>query len=171
MLTKKILSYKTKGLVKKNQVIRSSMAYNQVNTVGILFTVDTREKHEIIKHLVKQLETDGKKVEVLSYLPKKKENHEFLFDFFTANDLSFWGNYTSEAVLKFVEKPFDYLFYIDEQSNLLIRNLLAMSKAKCRVAKYDNCNEQFSEMMVQVPGKNQMKHLVDEMYRYTKILS
>jgi hypothetical protein len=171
MLTRKILSYKAKGLIKKNLVLRSSMAYNQVNSIGIIFSIDTKEKHEIIKSLVKRLESDGKQVDVLAYLPRKKENYEFLFDYFTGKDLSFWGNFTSETVLKFTQKPFDYLFYIDERSNFLIRTVLAMSKAKCRVAKFDDSNEQFSEMMVQVPGKNQLKHLVDEMYRYTKSLS
>lgn len=171
MLSKRILTYKAKGHVKKNVIPRGSMSYNMVSTVGIVFTIDSKEKHEIIKSFVKQLEEDGKKVDVLAYLPHKKENHEFLFDFFTEKDISFWGKFNSEFVTKFTNKSFDYLFYIDEQSNLLVQNVLAMSKAKCRIAKFDESNEQFCEMMVRVPGKGQLKKLVEEMYRYTKILS
>jgi hypothetical protein len=147
------------------------MAYDEVKKVGIVFSIDGRDKHEIIKSFIKQLETDGKDVQVLAFLPKKKENHEFLFDFFTEKDLTFWGNITSDKVNSFVNQPFDYLFYIDEDSDILLQNILAMSKAKCRVGKFDESNEKFCEMMIKVPGKGQLKQLTSEMYRYTKILS
>lgn len=172
MLTKKLLNYKTRGLAKKNSFPRTSMQYNQVNLVGLIFTIGSKEKHESIKSLVKRLEEDGKKVVVLAFLPKKQENHEFLFDFFTEKEVSFWGKINSDKVSSFAKQPFDYLFYIDQESNLLIRNVLAMSKAKCRISTYDEQNSQYSEMMVQVPGKGaSIKQLVDEMYRYTKLLS
>ncbi len=171
MLTKKFIHYKSNGFLKKNKIPRTSMAYHLVNKIGVIFTIDTLEKHNVIKRFVKQLEKDGKKVDVLAFLPKKKENHEFLFEFFTDKDISFWGNITAEQVHKFANQSFDYLFYIDEESNPLIRQILAMSKAKCRVAKRDEANERFCEMMVHVPGSNQLPKLADEMYRYTKILS
>jgi len=171
MLSKRILTFRAKGHLKKNTIPRGSMSYNEVHDVGVVFSIDSKEKHEIIKSFVKHLEEDGKKVDVLAYLPHKKENHEFLYDFFTEKDISFWGKFNSEYVSRFANKSFDYLFYIDEESNLLLQTVLAMSKAKCRIAKFDASNEQFCEMMVQVPGKGQLKKLVDEMYRYTKILS
>lgn len=171
MLTKKILNYKTRDLAKKNSFPRASMRYNQVNLIGLIFTIGSKEKHESIKSLIRQLENDGKKVEALAFLPKKQENHEFLFDFFTDKDVSFWGKINSEKVIGFANKQFDYLFYIDEESNLLIRNVLAMCKAKCRISKNDTQNAQYSEMMVQIPGKGSIKQLIDEMYRYTKLLS
>ena len=171
MLSKKILKYKAKGYLKKNLVPRQSMSYNKVHDVGIIFSIDSKEKHEIIKSFAKKLEEDGKNVFVLAFLPHKKENHEFLYDFFTEKDISFWGKFNSEYVTKFANKSFDYLFYIDEESNLLLQSILAMSKAKCRIAKFDESNEKFCEMMVRVPGKGQLKKLTEEMYRYTKILS
>lgn len=171
MLTKTFINYRNKSLLKKNRIARSSMNYDQVNKVGILFTIDSKEKHNTIKGFIKELEADGKQVEVVAYLPKNQENHEFLYDFYTSKDISFWGSITSERVISFASKPFDYLFYLDNQSNLLNRNILAMSKAKCRITPFDEQNEEFSEMMVQVPKNNGMKQLVDEMYRYTKLLS
>ncbi|MEQ8925117.1 MAG: hypothetical protein RLO81_04850 [Fulvivirga sp.] len=171
MLSKKLLTHKAKGFVKKNQAPRSSMNYNQVNDIGILFSINSVQKHEQIKHLIKTLENDGKKVEVLAFLPKNQENHEFLFDFFTAKEITFWGNIESDKVKSFINKSFDYLFYIDEESNLILRNILAQSKAKCRVAKYDEENALYSEMMVQVPKDGGIKKLIEEMYRYTKLLS
>ena len=169
MVNRTLLSYKTKSLVKKNTVQRGSIAYQNVETIGIVFSIDDETKHKSIKRLIQQLEDDGKKVEVLAYLPKKKENHEFLFDFFTVKDLNFWGSFTSEKVAHFAARPFDYLLYIDIESNPFIRNILAMSKAKCRIGKFSEENEAFCEMMIQTA--NNIDSLVDEMYKYTKILS
>lgn len=171
MLTKKLINLRTKSLLKKNPTHRSSMIYDKADQIGVIFTIDSKEKHDTIKSFIKQLEADGKKVDVIAYLPKNKENYEFLFDFYTAKDISFWGSFTSDKVTSFASKSFDYLFYIDTQSNILNRNILAMSKAKCRVAPFDELNEDYSEMMVQVPKKASITELVNEMYRYTKLLS
>lgn len=169
MLTKKLLLYKTKSIAKKSKVVRTSMAYSSAETIGLVFSIDDIQKHEVIKSFIQNLENDNKKVEALAFLPKKKENHEFLFDFFTNKDLNFWGSITSELVDNFTKKTFDYLFYIDLESNPIIRNILAKSKAKCRVGKFSTENEPYCEFMIQT--ENNIKSLVDEMYKYTKILS
>lgn len=170
MLSKKILSYKTKALVKSSKISRSSISYDQAKSIGIIFSVEDLAKHETIKKLKKQLEKDGKTVQVLAFLPRGKENFEFLFDFFTIKDITLWGNFTAEQVISFANKSFDYLFYADESYNPMIGNILAMSKAKCRVGKFNKTNNQFCELMIQTQNGS-IQHLVDEMYRYTKILS
>ena len=139
--------------------------------MGILFSIDDISKHEVIKSLIKDLEHDGKRVTTLAYLPKKKENHEFLFDFFTDKDVTFWGQIKTDKVAEFVNQSFDYLFYIDLHSNMYMRNIMAMSKAKCRVAPYHEELRDFSELMVEVKQAGDLKKVVHEMYRYTKQLS
>ena len=171
MLTKRLLAYRANSDSKKNKAPRSSVNYETVVHIGVLFTIENKDKHECIKTLIKRFEEDGKSVEVLAYLPKNSENHEFLFDFFTAKDISLWGKFTSDTISNFSKNSFDYLFYIDQQSNLILRSILAMSKAKCRIAKSDVLNAPYSEMMVQVSEDSSIKKLIDEMYRYTKMLS
>lgn len=148
--------------------MRGSMPYKQAQKVGIIFSVEDKAKHDQIKEFVKRLEHDGKQVTVISFLPKKKENYEFLFDFFTDKDLTFWGNNTSHTATKFSETIFDYLFYIDNEPNPLIINLLAKSKAKCRVGKYVDDIEPFFELMIE--SKEGTKGLIDGMYKYTTLL-
>lgn len=170
MLNKKLLSLKTRSYQKKNDVQRANMAYDSARNVGILFSTEDLKKHEQIKQFIKNLEQDGKKVSVLTYLAKGMQNFEFKFDFFTINELSFWGKFESKHILNFAAQPFDYLFYIDLESNVLIRNILAMSKAKCRVGNYDQENEGFCEMMVQGKEKT-TESLIKEMYKYTQLLT
>lgn len=168
MFKMNFLRMRTASALKKNGSLRASTPYRQAASVGIVFSVEDKTKHDLIKDLIKHLEQDGKKVEVLEFLPAKKENFEFLFDFFTIEDLSFWGNITSEKAVKFSNTPFDYLFYIDSVSNPLILNLLARSKAHCRIGKWNENESSFYEMMIEDKGSTRI--LVDNMYKYTKQL-
>lgn len=164
-----LLKRNTRSLLKANQSLRTNVPYKKAITVGLIFSVEDKQKHDLIKDFIKKLELDEKKVTVMSFLPKKKENYEFLFDFFSDNDLSFWGKITSSSAASFAETPFDFLFYIDTEPNVFILNLIARSKAKCRVGKYygEEDNSYF-ELMIENQGNT--KSLIDGMYKYASVL-
>jgi hypothetical protein len=162
------LKMRTSSALKKSATKRASTPYKHAESIGIIFSVEDRQKHDNIKDLIKKLEQDGKKVQVLEFLPKKKENYEFLFDFFTIEDLTFWGNINSEKAVKFSNTPFDYLFYMDSQSNPLVLNLLARSKAHCRVGKFNESESPYFEFMIEDGGNT--KSLIDNVYKYTRQL-
>jgi hypothetical protein len=164
----KLLEINTKSNLRRNKTSRSSLPYKQALTVGIIFTVEDKPKHFMIKELIKKLEQDGKKVTVMCYLPHDKVNYEFLFDFFSDKDFSFWGRNTSAKAIEFSDQAFDYLFYLDTEANPLILNLLARSKAKCRVGKFWEEGQPFFEFMVKTAGDT--KGLIDGIYRYTSTL-
>jgi len=159
---------RTNSALKKNNFIRASIPYMQAQNIGIIFSVEDKQKHEDIKELIRHLEQDGKKVSVLEFLPKKKDNYEFLFDFFTIENLNFWGKIESSTAIRFSQTPFDYLFYIDNQSNPLILNLLAQSKARCRVGCFNELESPFFELMIEHQGATKM--LINSIYKYTKQL-
>ena len=162
------LHLRTNSALKSNKSLRNSIPYQQAHTVGILFSVEDKQKHEAIKDFIKVLEQDGKKVTVLEFLPKQKDNYEFKFDFFTVKDLSFWGKVNSPDADKFMEIPFDYLYCIDNASNPLIMHLLAKSKARCRIGKFSTEDQPFFELMIEQNGS--VKNLIDSMYKYSKQL-
>jgi hypothetical protein len=168
MFKMSFLRMRTSTALRKAGIKRASTPYKHAESIGIIFSVEDRQKHDYIKDLIKKLEQDGKKVSVLEFLPKKKENYEFLFDFFTVDELSFWGNITSEKAMKFSNTPFDYLFYIDSQSNPLVLHLLARSKAHCRVGRFSEDESPFFEMMIEDNGST--KSLIDNVYKYTRQL-
>jgi hypothetical protein len=159
------LKYKTNSYLKTNTALRASLPYKQASSIGIIFSVEDRSKHDEVKDFVKKLEHDGKQVKVISYLPKNKDNYEFMYDFFTDKDVSFWGNITSASVNRFTEIPFDFLFYLDTNPNPLILNVIARSKAKCRVGKFWNEGTRYFEFMIEV--KNGTRTLIDGIYKYT----
>lgn len=159
------LKIRTNNQLKRNKVLRTSIPYKKAVSIGILFSVEDKLKHDQIKEFVHKLEHDGKKVQVLEYLPNKKENYEFLFDFFTIKDISFWGKIESEKTLKFSDTPFDYLFCLDTERNPMVLYLMARSKSKCRVGKFNDTEKSFFEFMIDSEGKT--RNLIDGIYKYT----
>lgn len=171
MFGKKFLSLRTKTTLKKDKIIRASTSFSDAKTIGIIFSADNKYKFDCIKQLKKDLENEGKTVEVLSYLAKGKDNYEFLFDFFTSRDISFWGRFTSTLVNKFIAQPFDFLFSVDIKSNIYIDNILACSHAKCRVGPFRENKSQFFELMININDSKPISALINEMYHFTKRLN
>lgn len=168
MFKMNFLKMRTAAALKKNKVSRVSVAYKRAQLVGVIFSVEDKQKHEDIKEFVRSLEQDGKKVQVLEFLPKKKDNYEFLFNFFSDKDLSFWGKVTSAEALRFCEVAFDYLYYVDKESNPLVLHLLARSKAHCRVGRFAEPESQYFELMIEHKGT--IKGLIDSMFKYSRQL-
>lgn len=164
----KFLKYKTKSYLRSNKTLRYNEAYKKAASIGLIFTVEDRQKHDQIKSLIRKFEHDGKKVKALAYLPRDQENYEFLFDFFTYREISFWGNITANSALQFADSPFDFLLYLDNTPNDLILNVIAKSKAKCRIGKFWKDAGPYFEMMIECGGDT--KVLIDELYRYTSSL-
>jgi len=168
MFKMSFLQMRTRSALKSNSIMRASIPYKQAKNIGIIFSVEDKQKHEDIKELIKRFEQDGKQVSVLEFLPNKKDNYEFLFDFFSEHDLTIWGRINSERALKFSNASFDYLFYIDCKSNPLVLNLLAHSKARCRIGCFNEIESDFYEFMINYQGAP--KTLMSNMYNYTKQL-
>ena len=162
------LKIRTKSLLRRNKTLRSSIPYAEASSIGIVFSIEDKSKHDAIKEFIKKLEGDGKKVKVIAFLPKKKENYEFKFDFFTEDDLSFFGKNNSTQASKFVATPFDILYYVDATPNNYILNLIAQSKARFRIGKFWTEGKPYFELMIESVGGT--KILMDEMYKYSSVL-
>jgi len=170
MYVSKFLQLKTRRYLRKNEVKRKTTDYGVARKIGIIFTSEGIEKHKAVKSFIKSLKEEGKDVTVLSYLKKGHENHEFLFDFISANDISFWGSITNESAQKFAGESFDYLLDLDTTSNQIIENILAMSKAKCRVGMYQEKKDLFFELMISPENPESVEDLIKDIHHYTKRL-
>src|SRR5688500_2533677 len=161
----RLLKARTDWEIKTNKAARNSVPYKQAHNVGVIFTVEDKQKHDAIKDFVKKLENDGKKVQVIEFLPTDKENYDFKFDFFSEKDISFWGKITADNALRFSEAPFDFLFYIDINPNPSILYLLARGKARCRVGRSWEQGRSYFEFMIESINSNQS--LIEGIYKYT----
>ncbi len=169
MFKKKLLLFNTKSSL-KNAKSRDSIGFKNAKNVGVIFSIEDLNKHKSIKTFIKTLEEEGKTVQVLSYLGKGKDNHEFLFDFFTDEDISMWGKQQNEIANRFTENKFDFLFHLDINRNDMIENILAKSNAKCRIGIINNDEEsnQFYELMLHPSSEQSFDLLLEEILHFVK---
>lgn len=164
----KLLRLRTRNQLKKNKTPRSSISFKKAERFGLLFTIEDRTKHDHIKQFIHKLEQDGKKVQAFAFLPPKKENYEFLFDFFSQQEVSFWGAVKSDHALRFADTSFDYLICLDSKPNDYIQYLLARSKARCRAGIFGEELKPYFELMVN--GVKSTSALTDQLYQFIQKL-
>ena len=168
MFVSKFLQFNTRRLLRKNEVERKNIDFKKAKTIGIIFSSEGIEKHQAIKSLIKSLKEDGKEVTVLSFLGKGRQNHEFLFDIVSSNDVSFWGSIHNEQVHAFTREPFDFLFHLDTVENEILENILAMSRAKCRVGIFKEGKGPYYELMINPKNPDSVEELIKDIYHYTQ---
>jgi len=147
MIFKQLLAYKTRRTQSKNQPTRMSTSFRKASQVGVIFSYENPEKSAIVDRLIEDLKSDGKKVKVLAYEQNNQVKH-LPYDSFSQKDISFWCKYIKQTLNNFVDHEFDFLICVDDHPGLLIRNILANSKAKCRVGKNDSTNQKSFELMI-----------------------
>jgi hypothetical protein len=171
MYVAKFLQFNTKKSLRKNKVHRVTTDFIKSNKIGIIFSAEGMQKHNAVKSLIKKLKEQGKDVTVLSYLASGQQNHEFLFDIIGPNDINFWGLNKNEDALKFADETFDYLLDLDITRNLVIENILAKSRAKCRVGIYKEGMGSFFELMISPQNPESSEELINDIYHYTKSIT
>lgn len=164
-----IINFRITRALKHEKIARRSIGYEKAHHIGVVFTVGDAQKHRFIKSLIKKLENDGKKVDVISFLGENQENHEFKFDFFTEKDVSILGAFKTENVIRFIEASYDYLFHVDMEPNIFVEHLMAKSAALCRIGYYCENKKNVYEMMVKTKDHN-IEELVNQLYHYTSSL-
>jgi hypothetical protein len=164
VIQERFLEYRTRVLLKRNRTERATIPYKQASQIGIIWSVEDKVKHDTIKTLIKKFEQDGTQIQAIEFLPRNKDNYEFRFDFFSEENLSFWGEINSSGAMKFSNASFDYLFYLDASPNPLILNLLARSKAKCRVGRSWAAGYPYFELMID--SVSDINVMCETMYKY-----
>jgi len=162
------VKYKTKKSQKENRALRKSVGYKEANNFGIIFNNDEQSKIEAADKLISLLKMDGKNIKTIAFERKNSIKH-LPYDTFTINNFSFWGNLIGKPINDFTNAKYDFLICLDEQPNLLIRNILANSKAKCRIGRYDEINQPTFEMLLQNSNAKD-QDWVDSMYQYLRVI-
>jgi len=167
MLGKFLLPFKTKVALKTNKAIRISEGYTQARKVGVIFTYSGEKNLILVNKFLDRMEQEGKEVQLLIYVAKVGKDDTYGFPHFTIKDLDFWGSFDNELLFNFEQSVFDYLINVDIQSNIVIENVLANSKAKCRVGRYQEHRQNFYELMIDYKEESYEQFLV-QVYHYIK---
>ena len=167
MFINKILSMRIKYWLRKNKTTRSTTAYSNVVSVGVVFCILEETLLININSFIHKLQKDNKQVTVLAYLPNNMEQYNYPYNYFTPENISFWGRFKNSEATNFMHQSFDYLLHLDDKQSTVVRGILAQSNAKCRIGKYANTSNPYYELMI----NSQKKDYLQEMYNYISILN
>lgn len=172
MFKEKFISLRTNRQLKKQDVKHLTSSYDRANKIGLLFTIGSAEKQENVRRFMKQLEADGKQVDVMAYRRNRKEEEDkFFFNYFTAADFSFWGSVQSEELKNFINNRFDFLFCLDEKPDIYAQHILSSSNASSRIGHYDEATIAFFEMQFKPKNGSGTTGLTNEILFYIKKLT
>lgn len=160
MLGSLFLPYHTKRSSKKS-IRRYSCTYADASTIGLICSYQSLIGENVIDDFVKRLEQAGKKVSLLVFHENSSNTDGLANNSFSKNDLSFFGLWKKEQVRAFIAKEFDFLLLLDLDYNLYISNIIAQSRAHCRIGVYNEEPKPFLELMIK-PEESSLTKLIDE---------
>jgi hypothetical protein len=170
MLKKYLVIYRSGLAIKKNLVTRNNPTFREAKNIGILFTWEGVKKIEIIQHFINELKIAGKKSTVLCFLEKADEIPSRTYNFFSPGDFTFSGSVRSEMLMQFINQEFDFLYHLDTLPNVYIEFILAHSKARCRVSRFDPEKKDFYDFMIKIGENEGIEQLCRHVLHYTKSL-
>ena len=165
MIRKFVVKFMTKFALKRNKTERDSESYANAKRIGLVYSYVNDGQHHQVDGLRQKLVADGKSVETLVFTPRALKLDDFHEPCFTELDYSSKGKWKKDHVVAFKTTAFDYLICLDEEINKYIRNILASSKAKCRVGGYAEGNEAFFEFMINQRDMTYAQYL-EQLYHY-----
>ena len=141
------------------------MSFSESKKIGLIHHYVDNQSIQSIYHFFDSLEKQGKKVDVMVIKDKKDELNipEFLMT--DSQEMTAFGQWTNESLLNYINQSFDYLIHLNLDDSIFIENILANSKAKCRVGKFQEEKKEYYELMIS-PEKDTIQKLIDQIYHY-----
>lgn len=130
-----------KILRRKARKVSRTKTYNNLDsaqTVGILFDANSKADIEDVKKLTASLDKAGKRIDALGILPTSDlielHSDEVGFNFFAADDCTFFCFPKSANAVQFISQKFDILLNVCPDTTLATDYVVAMSRAKFKVS-------------------------------------
>lgn len=170
-IKKNFLRWKIKQAMQAQKSIkRQTPNYDEASSIGILLKTDNPLMLPAIQKLINQLAKDNKKINVLVYVPANEAVIDLGFQHytFTEKEIDTWGNINLEVVETFMNQSFDFLYCISKNDEPIFQYILAKSKAKCRIGKFDEGNASFYEMMIHLKTEDDIAIFAQQALHYTQ---
>jgi hypothetical protein len=160
-----------KNIKHVNHIIKSCNI-NNAKSIGILFNATDSVSFEVVRNFVKDISDKAKTVVVLGFVDSKQLIDHYLyrkgFEFFTRNELNWYGKPESEAVNNFIKQEFDILINLNLEDNYPIKYILSLSKASFKVGRLTEAH-QFHDLMIDIEHeKEAMKDIQSELMKDEK---
>ncbi len=168
MLKRTMINLGTRKYLKRNESQRHTVPFPRAKKIGVIFNKSKTADINEINSFISRLEMQGKEVSVLCYNTGKTESNNQIKNF-SLKDIKWNGKLKSFGLKKFIRTEFDYLFSLNSSPILPVENIIARSKAKCRIGIFHQARNHY-EMMISPRSSKDKEGLLNEMMQYTQMI-
>lgn len=160
-----------------NARVRTShkFSFESVKTVGILMDATNAEDYELVKRYVVYLREHRKKVKVIGYISTKNipalTYSKLEYDFFSLKELNWMGKPSSVVINNFINEEWDLLIDLNVHDHFPLRYIASVSKAKFKVGKFKEEDENIYDMMIDSDGTKTLKYFLRQVDIYIGMMN
>ncbi len=172
-IKEKLLTFYSNRLLKKRIGGKVGMGFDKAKSFGIICKYQNVKSYKVIVKFAAELRRLGKKVDGICLLEHTDTNYDYSFSSFNYDDITFSGKIIDKEINSFINKRFDYLYFVNFEINPILGYLLSKSKAKCKIGYFIKEDTRYLDMMVNFKKEDQIKdiiNLTEQMLIYTKML-
>ena len=159
----------------KQNIQRKLITFDQAVSIGILYDSSDEKDFELVRKYVKEIrEQHHKEVLALGYYDQKElppmRFSKLGLDFFTRKDLNWYYKPMASIVRNFSQREFDILIDLHTGNSIPFQYIVAGSKAKFKIGKYERKSTPFYDLMISVPEQTSLKQFIEQVNHYLKAL-
>ena len=136
--------------------------------VGVLFVVNSEKDLDVIRTILKRINSENVQTFALGYIPTKKPGDFYLsqkaFNFFSDKDLDFFLRPNSTEAIEFMQTPFDMLIDMGTVDFYPMQYLLYKSKAKFKIGWFGD--KQPFDLMLSIDSKKGIEYYFEQVMFY-----
>ena len=161
--------------LKKFSRSKKLLNYQEIKTIGILYTLDNENTYNMVSDFVEKMKNDNKKLKALGFIKNKKISEKFLpklsFDFFSENDLNWYKKPDNKYVKDFINKEFDLLINTDFEDKFPLKYITAKSKASLKTGLFNDRNSKYFDLMMKIDENNNLDEFFTQVIHYLSIIN
>ncbi len=157
--------------LKHRPIERKTIPYEQARSIGILFRTGNAEEIQAIEHFRNELQQDGKQVDTLAYLERKRDAslHPPHIPCFSRGQVNLLGIPRNQRSAEFQKREYDLLICAWLGRCLPLRYLALTSRAAWRIGEYRPDKESSAELLLQLHEEHyNLPHFLEQVRHYLK---
>ncbi len=172
-LRHKIADYLFHREFKNHKAKQHLIPFEKAKSIGILYDSSNEKYFELVKRYVKEIrELHQKDVLALGYydqdeLPPMRFSKLGL-DFFTRKTLNWYYKPSNPIVKNFVNREFDILIDLHTGNSIPFKYIVAMSKARFKIGKYEKGSTSFYDFMISTRENLALPQFIEHVNHYLK---
>ncbi len=157
------------------QVPERIVPFDKAKSIGIIYDSTNEKYFELVKRYVKEIrDLHHKEVLALGYydhneLPAMRFA-KLGMDFFTRKALNWHFKPTTQIVKNFINRDFDILIDLHTGNSIPFRYIVAMSKAKFKIGRYEKSTASFYNFMISTRDQLSLPQFIEQVNHYLKSL-